>query len=96
MAMPPRRTKSRISWALLLGAIIVFSGLGIPSAAEDPAWNDAMKAAQKAMQESRYSDAEQFLRTAVKEAEKFPPGDRRLDVSFSGLATVLYYLGKYD
>src|SRR5713226_3383997 len=86
---------AKYGWALFLGAITLSSWLSMASA-QDIEWADAMMAAQRALDESRYSDAEQFLRTAVKEAEKFGPGDRRLDASFAALATVLYNQSKYE
>ena len=64
----PLRMTSTTGWATFLGAGVLSSRLGMASA-EGPEWNDAMKAAHRAWDESRYADAEQFVRTAVKEAE---------------------------
>src|SRR5262245_12356729 len=80
---------------VFLGVILLAVWQGTASG-EDVEWIDTMRAAQKALNESRYADAEQFLRAAVHEAEKFPSGDRRFDLSFNGLAKVLYSQGKYD
>src|SRR5438046_2158081 len=85
---------SKAAVAVFAAAILLAHQPGAASA-KGPEWNDAMSAAQRALDESRYADAEQFLRTAVSEAEKLAPGDRRLDLSFSSLANVLYSRGKH-
>src|SRR6266702_240964 len=72
-----RMTRSRVYWAVLLGATVFASRVSMVSA-DGIEWNDTMKAAQRAVEESRYADAEQLLRSAVKEAGKFGPVDRRL------------------
>jgi hypothetical protein len=79
---------------VLVGVIMLAFGLGLASA-QELEWTDAMKAAQRAFEGSRYADAEQLLRIAVKEAEKFGPEDRRLATTLSSLGTVLYAQGKY-
>ena len=87
-------TSSKVGVAVLAAAMILAHQPGAISA-DGPEWSDAMNAAQRAVDEARYGDAEQFLRTAVKEAENFAPGDRRLDLSYSSLATILYSRGKH-
>jgi len=79
---------------LTASALSLF-GLVASASAQDVEWADAMKAAERALHESRYDKAEQYLRTALRHAEKFKPGDRRLDRSFIALATLLYTRGKY-
>src|SRR5713101_1479608 len=94
MAKAPLRTYSKVFSTVLAGGVILAFGLGLASA-QELEWTDAMKAAQRAFEESRYADAERLLRTAVKEAEKFGQEDRRLATSLSSLGTVLYSQGKY-
>src|ERR1700682_1313157 len=87
-------TSSKAGAAVFAAVVLLALQVGTASA-QGLEWNDAMMAAERAADESRYADAEQFLRTAVSAAEKFAPGDRRLGPSFSGLATVLYARGKH-
>ena len=84
---------SKTSAAAFAAAVLLALLPGIATA-DELRWNDAMKAAERASNESRYADAEQFLRTAVKEAEEFAPGDRRIELSLSFLATILFSRGK--
>src|SRR5882724_12341242 len=80
--------------SLFAGVVILALGLGTASA-DVIEWNDAMNSAARAVKESRFADAERWLRTAIKEAEKFGPEDRRLAESLSSLASVLYAQGNY-
>src|SRR6266498_454762 len=78
----------------LVGALLLVFAPGT-AAADRQAWLDAMRAASKAFSESRYADTEEWLRVAVKEAEKFGPTDQRLAETLGTLATILYSQGKH-
>src|SRR4030095_4016897 len=93
MTKTPRISAFRVCRAALVGALILsFSEFSFALELE---WNDAMNAASKALAESRYAEAERWLRTAVKEAEKFGPEDRRLGMTLSSLGAVVGYRGAY-
>src|SRR5712692_5752274 len=86
---------TRVPGAVLTGAAVFALALGTAAAQGGLEWYDAMNAASKAIKESRYTEAEVWLRTAVKEAEKFEPTDQRLTVSLGTLGNILYKQGHY-
>jgi tetratricopeptide (TPR) repeat protein len=92
IAYAPRVTLPKTLWLTVSGLSLL---VAVSTYAQDIEWADAMKAAERALNESRYEEAEQYLRTAVRYAETFKPGDRRLDRTFSALATLLYSRGNY-
>lgn len=94
MAKARRRISLKAFSSTLAGACLLALGVGAAGAL-DLDWKDAIAAASKALEEWRYVDAEQWLRTAVRESEKFGPEDRRLAESLNRLGTVLYAQGKY-
>ena len=62
-------TSSKAAVAIFAAAILLAHQPSTASA-DGPEWYDAMSAAQRALNEARYADAEQFLRTAVIEERK--------------------------
>src|SRR6266542_2798446 len=63
--MPQQRmTISKACRGAVMGAILLATQFGAVSA-EGPEWNDAMQAAQRALNESRYAEAEQLLKRAL-------------------------------
>ena len=54
-----------------------------------------MKAAEQALNESRDDEAAQCCTSPFTYAEKFKPGDQRLDQTVDALATLLYMRGNY-
>src|SRR5712691_1385406 len=85
MLKPYRMTITKRFTAGFAGAVVLAFGLGMASA-DAIEWNDAMSSAARAVKESRFADAERWLRTAIKEAQRFGPEDRRLAESLSSLA----------
>ena len=66
------------------------------SCAEDTEWNRSMDASMQAYQQGRYTEAEQFLLAALKEAKDFGEQDPRLATSLNNLALLYRAQGKYE
>ncbi len=59
-------------------------------------WEQHNEAGLKAYAIGNYSEGEKHFVAAVREAEKFPPGDHRLQYSLSHLVEVYRVQGKYS
>ena len=70
--------------------VVLTAALALQTAcAQETNWEKANAAGMKALQEARYTEAEQHLTAALKQAEKFGEQDARLATSLKNLA-VLY------
>lgn len=78
-----------------LGLIILILVLSTACFAEDSQWNSLIKAGENLYDKGAYKESEELLLSAVTEAEKFSPTDKRLIRSLDSLAHTYKAEGKF-
>ncbi|MFQ5540300.1 MAG: tetratricopeptide repeat protein [Candidatus Binatia bacterium] len=80
--------------SVLVGALYVVL-VSMQASAQGSLWQKHMAAATRAHREGRYRDAEESLKAALKEAERFGAQDLRLAANLNDLAEAYRKQGKY-
>ena len=85
--------RSSLVVCLVASAVLLFAQAA--TALQGTDWDRYMGTALRAYQERRFTEAEEQLKAALKEAEKFEPSDSRLAESLNALAGLYSAQGKY-